>query len=213
MCLLDWLRLFLVCDFYPFHVFVCVSPCNCFACTQLFPEQFSRRMSEELGLSRSFVQPMAQSINRQLLDYGHRLPRWATEGTIAAAAENIHPIDVDVRFRSVIYRDRLHWDVNSIHNSPERFARYTVADLGLPQASKPALIPEVCTAEVCTAVCTAIHVTRSALVFSASSAAELHGRLQCVCTDGMNATALTVVVSSLSRVTAEAKHRVFLRTL
>lgn len=54
---------------------------------------------------------------------------------IAAAAENLQVIDIDVRFRSVVYRDRLEWDVNCLHSSPESFARCTVTDLALPQAS------------------------------------------------------------------------------
>lgn len=99
---------------------------------QLSPEAFARRMSEELGLSPNFVQPIARSISRQLLDSDRVLSKWA-ERTVAPATENIRHIDIDVRFRSVMYRDRLQWDVNCLRNSPELFARCTVADLSLPQ--------------------------------------------------------------------------------
>lgn len=100
---------------------------------QLSPDQFSRHTVEELGLSRTFIQPVAESIRRQLLNYARKLPGLATEGTIAPSSENIQPLEIDVRYRSVIYRDRLQWDVNSLHGSPEIFARHTVADLALPQ--------------------------------------------------------------------------------
>lgn len=92
-------------------------------------------MTEELGLSRNFIRSIAQSISRQLIDYGRRLPGWVAEGMVAPAAENLQVIDIDVRFRSIVYRDRLEWDVNCLHSSPESFARSTVADLALPQAS------------------------------------------------------------------------------
>lgn len=92
-------------------------------------------MVEELGLSRSFIIPVAQSIIRQLFDFRRAMPAWTSEGTISAGAEeNLQLIEIDVRFRSIIYRDRLQWDVNCLYNSPENFARCTVADLGLPQA-------------------------------------------------------------------------------
>ncbi|CAM9337746.1 unnamed protein product [Ascophyllum nodosum] len=100
---------------------------------QLSPEQFSKRMIEELGLSRGFILPVAQSISRQLLDFRSAMPSWRSDGTVAAAEENLQLIDIDIRFRSIIYRDRMQWDVNCLNNSPEVFARCTVADLGLPQ--------------------------------------------------------------------------------
>ncbi|CAM9852970.1 unnamed protein product [Sphacelaria rigidula] len=93
-------------------------------------------MSEELGLSPNFVQPIARSISRQLLDSERMLREWATR-TVASATESIRQIDIDVRFRSVMYRDRLQWNVNCLSNSPELFARCTVADLCLPQEMEP----------------------------------------------------------------------------
>eukprot|EP00904_Undaria_pinnatifida_P010357 jgi/Undpi1/6451/HiC_scaffold_20.g08931.m1 len=96
-------------------------------------------MTEELGLSRNFIRSIAQSISRQLIDYGRRLPGWVAEGMVAPAAENLQVIDIDVRFRSIVYRDRLEWDVNCLHSSPESFARSTVADLALPQEMEPAI--------------------------------------------------------------------------
>lgn len=102
---------------------------------QLSPREFSRTTCAELGVGLAFVQPMAWSISQQLIEHRRKFPGWALEGTIAPAAENIQLLDIDVRFRSVVYRDRVRWDVNCLHNSPERFARSTVADLNLPQAS------------------------------------------------------------------------------
>lgn len=102
---------------------------------QLSPLEFSRRTCAELGIGLSFVQPIAQSIGQQLIEYGRKNPTWAVEGTIAPAGENIQTVIIDVRFRSVIFRDRLQWDVNCPYNSPEQFARITVADLNLPQVS------------------------------------------------------------------------------
>lgn len=104
---------------------------------QMSPEEFSRRTCEELGVSLAFVQPIAQSISQQLIDYESTFPGWALEGTIGPAAENIVTIDIDVRFRSVVYRDQVKWDVSCLDNSPERFARSTVADLNLPQELEP----------------------------------------------------------------------------
>lgn len=136
---------------YEEHADVYSVSCFCFdagcAPEQLSPEEFSRRMAEELGLSRSFVRPIAQSISRQLIDYRRRLPGWVSEGMVAAAAENLQVIDIDVRFRSVVYRDRLEWDVNCLHSSPESFARYTVTDLALPQAS---IARWPCYCDICT---------------------------------------------------------------
>lgn len=90
-------------------------------------------MCEELGVGLAFVHPIAQSISQQLIEYESKFPGWALEGTIAPAAENLVTVEIDVRFRSVIFRDQLKWDINCLHNSPERFARSTVADLNLPQ--------------------------------------------------------------------------------
>lgn len=104
---------------------------------QMSPEEFSRRTCEELGVGLAFVQPIAQSICQQLIEYESTFPGWALEGTIGPAAENIVTVDIDVRFRSVIYRDQVEWDVSCLHNSPERFARSTVADLNLPQELEP----------------------------------------------------------------------------
>lgn len=101
------------------------------------PEEFSRRTCEELGVGLDFVQPIAQSISQQLFKYERTFPGWALEGTIGPATENIVTVDIDVRFRSVIYRDQVKWDVSCLHNSPERFARSTVADLNLPQELEP----------------------------------------------------------------------------
>lgn len=113
---------------------MCGGPLIPFRMLQLTPEVFSKHMSEELRLPPSFVQPIAQSISRQLAhaNFGRGLPGWA-EGTVAAAEERVHHVNIDIRFRSVIYRDHLQWDVNCLSNSPERFARCTVADLALPQ--------------------------------------------------------------------------------
>lgn len=86
---------------------------------------------------RAFVQPIAQSISRQLLNYRRKDSGWRMEGNTAEAQEITCPIQIDVRFRSVIYRERLQWDVHCLQNSPECFARRTVADLALPQASSP----------------------------------------------------------------------------
>lgn len=104
---------------------------------QMSPEEFSRKTCAELGVGMAFVQPIAQSIGRQLMEYESKFPGWALEGRIAPAAENIATVDIDVRFRSVHYREELQWDVNCLHNSPELFARTTVADLGLPQEMEP----------------------------------------------------------------------------
>ncbi|CAM9187873.1 unnamed protein product, partial [Scytosiphon promiscuus] len=101
------------------------------------PWEFSTRMCAELGVGSMFVQPMAQSINQQLTEYKHKVPGWAWKGTVAPATEDMKVVLIDVRFRSVIYRDRLQWDINCLHNSPERFARSTVADLNLPQEMEP----------------------------------------------------------------------------
>lgn len=99
---------------------------------QLSPGKFARRMSEELGLPPTFMQPIARSISRQLLDSERVLNRWA-ERTAGPVTESVRRIDIDVRFRSIIYRDHLQWDVNCLSNSAELFARCTVADLALPQ--------------------------------------------------------------------------------
>lgn len=104
---------------------------------QMSPEEFSSRTCEDLGVGLAFVQPIAQSIVQQLIEYESKFPGWALEGTIGPAAENIVMIDIDVRFRSVIYRDQAKWDVSCLHNSPECFARSTVADLNLPQELEP----------------------------------------------------------------------------
>lgn len=104
---------------------------------QMSTEEFSRRTCAELGVGMAFVRPIAQSISRQLIEYETKFPGWELEGRIAPAAENIATIDIDVRFRSVHYRDEVKWDVNCLHNSPEVFARSTVADLGLPQEMEP----------------------------------------------------------------------------
>lgn len=109
----------------------CLSTCV----IQLSPSEFSRRACAELSVGLAFVQPMAQSINEQLIEFKRKFPGWALEGMIAPAVENIQVLDIDVRFRSVVYRDKVRWDINCLHNSPERFARSTVADLNLPQAS------------------------------------------------------------------------------
>lgn len=101
------------------------------------PEEFSRRTCEELGVGLAFVQPIAQSISQQLIEYESKFPGWALEGTIGPAAENIVTVNIDVRFRSVIFREQVKWDINCLHNSPERFARSTVADLNLPQELEP----------------------------------------------------------------------------
>ncbi|CAM9706464.1 unnamed protein product [Ectocarpus sp. 12 AP-2014] len=105
--------------------------------SSLSPLEFSRRTCVELGIGLSFVQPIAQSIGQQLTEYGRKNSMWAVEGTIAPAGENIQTVIIDVRFRSVIFRDRLQWDVNCPYNSPEKFARITVADLNLPQEMEP----------------------------------------------------------------------------
>lgn len=102
---------------------------------QVSPLEFSTRMCAELGVGSMFVQPMAQSISQQLIEYKEKVPGWALKGTVAPATENMKMILIDVRFRSVVYRDRFQWDANCLHNSPERFARSTVADLNLPQVS------------------------------------------------------------------------------
>lgn len=104
---------------------------------QVSPLEFSTRMCAELGVGSMFVQPIAQSINQQLIEHKRKVPGWALQGTVAPARENMKEILIDVRFRSVVYRDCFQWDVNCLHNSPERFARSTVADLKLPQVSTP----------------------------------------------------------------------------
>lgn len=104
---------------------------------QMSPEEFSRRTCEELGVGLAFVLPMAQSINQQLAEYESKFPGWAMEGAIGPAAEHIVTLDIDVRFKSVIFRDQVRWDINCLHNSPESFARSTVADLNLPQELEP----------------------------------------------------------------------------
>ena len=40
------------------------------------------------------------------------------------------PVSVSVRQSGLIYEDTIEWDVLCPHNSPEAFARRTVADLG-----------------------------------------------------------------------------------
>eukprot|EP00752_Nemacystus_decipiens_P004048 g3706.t1 len=60
------------------------------------PEEFSKRTCEELGVGSAFVQPIAQSISQQLIEYERKYPGWALEGTIGPAAENIVTVDVDV---------------------------------------------------------------------------------------------------------------------
>lgn len=108
---------------------------------QLSPGEFSRRACAELSVGSAFVQPMAQSISQQLIEHKRKFPGWTLEGMVAPAAENIQVLDIDVRFRSIIYRDQVRWDINCLHNSPERFARSTVADLNLPQASVRSRMP------------------------------------------------------------------------
>lgn len=117
----------------PFMIFLCRAG----YAKQMSPEEFSRRTCEELGVGLAFVQPMAQSISQQLMEHESKFPGWALEGTTGPPAENIVTVDIDVRIRSVIYRDQFKWDVNCLHNSPERFARNTVADLNLPQELEP----------------------------------------------------------------------------
>ncbi|CAM9805327.1 unnamed protein product [Hapterophycus canaliculatus] len=94
-------------------------------------------MCAELGVGSVFVQPIAQSISQQVIEGKRKIPEWALKGTVAPATENMKVILIDIRFRSVVYRDRLQWDSNCLHNSPERFARSTVADLNLPQEMEP----------------------------------------------------------------------------
>ncbi|CAM9796065.1 unnamed protein product [Pylaiella littoralis] len=105
----------------------------------LSPGEFSRRACAELSVGSAFVQPMAQSISQQLIEHKRKFPGWTLEGMVAPAAENIQVLDIDVRFRSIIYRDQVRWDINCLHNSPERFARSTVADLNLPQEMEPTI--------------------------------------------------------------------------
>lgn len=117
----------------PLFASLCRSGCA----VQMSPEEFSRRTCEELGVGLAFVQPIAQSISQQLIKYESKFPGWASAGTIGPAEENIVIVDIDVRFRSVIFREKVKWDINCLHNSPECFARSTVADLNLPQELEP----------------------------------------------------------------------------
>lgn len=107
----------------------------CLVPIQLAPEVFAARMGEELGLPKSFVQSIATSISRQLarMEFEGELPEWMKESQVAPVVENFCRVDIDIRFRSVIYRDHLQWDINCPTNSPEMFARCTVSDLALPQ--------------------------------------------------------------------------------
>lgn len=102
---------------------------------QLAPQVFSAQMSADLELPRSFVQPIASSISRQIkrAEFERAHSQWNSKAPAVPFVDSLCCIDVDLRFRSIVYRDHFHWDVNCLNSSPERFARITVADLALPQ--------------------------------------------------------------------------------
>ncbi|CAM9255581.1 unnamed protein product, partial [Choristocarpus tenellus] len=106
---------------------------------QLSPEAFAVMTCSDLGLPRSFESLVAASISDQLLAFEISLPAWVREGTIAPSKESLHPIHIDVRYRSLVYQDIIEWDINCMYSSPETFARRTAGDLSLPQEMESAI--------------------------------------------------------------------------
>ncbi|CAM9244388.1 unnamed protein product [Discosporangium mesarthrocarpum] len=106
---------------------------------QITPEAFAVMTCTDLRLPRSFEPPVAASVREQLQAFKLTLPGWLREGTIAPTGESLHPIHIDIRFQSMVYRDRLEWDLNCVQSSPEALARRTTGDLSLPQEIEPAI--------------------------------------------------------------------------
>lgn len=45
-------------------------------------------------------------------------------------AGNVVPVNLSIRVGNLLYEDHLEWDMDCPENSPELFARTTVAELG-----------------------------------------------------------------------------------
>ncbi|CAN0231105.1 unnamed protein product, partial [Phaeothamnion confervicola] len=98
----------------------------------LSPEAFAARTVAELRLPARFERPIARQLHEQLRYFARAFPAWLSEGNAAPVGDSLVTLDIDVRSKWLVYRDRVEWDVSCPLNSPEAFARQTVADLQLP---------------------------------------------------------------------------------
>lgn len=95
------------------------------------PQEFATAIGPDYGVSEDDVAQIAKQIEMQISRWQgvweKTLKRWAQHGR----KPFLHLFVLEVDLDGLVLRDRFHWDVNNLANSPEEFAEELVCDLGL----------------------------------------------------------------------------------
>lgn len=111
--------------------------------TMLSPDEFASRTCMDLALPDAFKWKISLQIHEQINSYREIitiLKSTVSDNKLFLAKLNeLQQISVGIRHNIVDYSDKFHWDLNSLENGPELFAKTTCADLGLPSEMEPAI--------------------------------------------------------------------------
>ena len=109
------------------------------------PDDFSQRTCSDLNLPLDFRWKISSQIQHQISCYREL---WVAFNV--AVNENIFPkenilqnISICVRHNSIEYCDTFSWDLTSPEGSPEKMARVTCSDLGLPPEMEPVIANKI----------------------------------------------------------------------
>ena len=112
------------------------------------PDEFALRTCIDLNLHQSFRSKIALQIAEQIDSYDSivSLIKMALRNNdIIPNSQKIRDkinMSISVRHNTIEYSDKLVWDPMSSELTPEKFAKITVSDLGLPADMEPGNIHE-----------------------------------------------------------------------
>mmetsp|Transcript_32861 Transcript_32861/g.33480 ORF Transcript_32861/g.33480 Transcript_32861/m.33480 type:complete len:239 (+) Transcript_32861:148-864(+) len=102
----------------------------------LTADDFAIRTCLDLNLPEGFIWKISLQIQEQVKAYSSLISLFALEvinnKDFAEKSHELQPISIGIRHNIVDYSDKFLWDMYSPFNSPEKFARTTCLDLGLP---------------------------------------------------------------------------------
>ncbi|KAJ3105688.1 SWI/SNF chromatin-remodeling complex subunit [Phlyctochytrium planicorne] len=118
--------------------------------SSITPEQFAESLCDDLRLQPKplFASQIAKIIQEHLDEfYDHRVPVHSDSAESPNRSVNTWElriiIKLDITIDGVSLVDQVEWDLNSIHNNPERFADNLVTELGLPPEFRTAIAHSV----------------------------------------------------------------------